>query len=176
MKQQKKNKKLKSIPLDLPINIDGSSFEFKQAKIDRDTSINAEALPDQSGIYIFVTKNKFKMASSVFYKEVTGVFQKNNTEYRAIVSVPPYNGALNEGELIFDKDKIFYIGSACSIKSRICEHWNSEKINNTTSLKLGFSSRKPVKKHLKLYYICIEKGYRKIESALRKEYGSYFGK
>ncbi|MBR2302311.1 MAG: hypothetical protein IKA42_00740, partial [Clostridia bacterium] len=78
------------------------------------------------------------------------------------------------------KDCVFYVGSAGQICSRLKEHWNNNKINNCVSLKLGFNSRKYVKKYLKVYVILSTENnnmnYKQVEKDIRNEYGAAFGK
>jgi len=134
-------------------------------------------IPQQCGVYVFLITQNFTLDCTKFNAEVTGLFKKGNEEYSVVVSVPPYNGNIVNAKWILKKDRVFYVGSAANLRHRIQEHMESDVVNNSVSLKLGFSTRQHVKKYLKILWLSTSnKDYREIETAIRKEYGSYFGK
>ena len=142
-----------------------------------------KSLKDKSGVYVFVLNKKFDLDYCRFMSEVTGVYLKNNCPYTVISSVPEINiDFVEEDEKKTQKytlkvNCIFYVGKAADLKGRIGEHLNSCKINKTSSLKLGFDSRKDIKDAIELWVIeeNDEEKRGKLESAIRERYGCYFG-
>lgn len=136
-----------------------------------------QPIQNEKGVYIFISTRDFPNFNiNHFRSEVTGIFFQQKTPFTAEIGVPPYSGKYPK------KDCIFYVGSAGRIISRLKEHWNSDKINGCTSLKLGFSSRKWIKPFLKVYVItsCVDEGqkfdYKQLEKKIRRKYESAFGK
>ena len=132
-------------------------------------------IKNTKGVYIFISEKDFpKFNINYFNSEVTGIFFKQNRPYVKEVGVPPFIETPQE-------DCIFYVGRADKVISRIKEHWNNDKINGCKSLKLGFTSRKWIKKFLKVYVItsCVDGGKKldnkQLEKDIRAEWGSAFG-
>ena len=140
------------------------------------TTTSNSIINNIKGVYIFVLDRSISnFSKNHFDREVTGVFFKRNCPYTKEVGVPPFIEAPKP-------NCIFYVGRAGQIVSRLKEHWNNDKINGCTSLKLGFTTRKWIKEFLKVYVItsiCDSMyafDYKQLEKDIRAEYGSAFGK
>lgn len=150
--------------------IDKSTLEKSIGVID----VNKNAIDNKAGVYIFVLEKELPFFNkNLFNREVTGIFFDNFCPVIKTMGVPPFKSKPK-------KDCVFYVGSAGQICSRLKEHWNNNKINNCVSLKLGFNSRKYVKKYLKVYVILSTENnnmnYKQVEKDIRNEYGAAFGK
>lgn len=150
---------------------------------------NIGELNNKSGVYVFVIKDNTSINIDEFESEVTGYLGKLNENYcfdntpTEFVFTPHFN--YNDFEKpsspsnIIDlyEGRVFYVGKAKNLGSRIREHLNGNKINKTVSLKLGFQSRSKIKEHLSLYYCELsEEKIAEEELRIRNEYGVYFGK
>lgn len=154
------------------IEVDVSTLGNKQAL----QTGTKTPIKNTKGVYIFISEKDFpKFNINYFNSEVTGIFFKQNRPYVVEVGVPPFIETPQ-------KDCIFYVGSAGQIISRLKEHWNNDKINGCTSLKLGFPSRKWIKTFLKVYIItsCVNPNdtfnHKQLEKDIRTQYGASFGK
>lgn len=136
-----------------------------------------------AGVYLFVISNDVKRFNcKSFNKEVTGIFRVSGKFEKHTVGVPPFNFEKTK-RINLGKDYLFYVGNKKKdVLGRIKEHWNKDKITNTVSLKLGFKSRKFIKKSLDVYVILesdndsinsFDGG--NIEKKIRDRYGTYFG-
>lgn len=142
-----------------------------------------DSLEIESGVYVFVLNKDLDLDYCRFMSEVTGVYFKNNCPYTVISSVPKINlDFLEEDEertkhYTLKANRILYVGRAKNLKNRIEEHLNNDNINKTSSLKLGFNSRKDIKDAIDLWVIKEDnnKGRGRLESKIRNEYGCYFG-
>lgn len=134
---------------------------------------NNNQIKNDQGVYIFVSNKTLpKFNKKYFNSEVTGVFFKKNSPYIKEMEIPPFNSPPK-------KDCIFYVGSDTHIISRVKEHWNKDKLNGCTSLKLGFTTRKWIKSILRVYVIHTQDltiDYKSLEIEIRNEYGTAFGK
>lgn len=149
--------------------------------------IALEEITEKSGVYIFLLKKDYKYKKSVFEKEVTGKFVECDENGNVVCEGKPYllcvpefnlsNGNVKQ-EFTLQKHKMLYVGSAKNLKNRIREHWKSNKINRTSSLKLGFNTRKQIKDCIDIYVkeIAEYAKCKKKEKALRNDYGTYFGR
>lgn len=143
--------------------------------------VNGVQIKNNAKIYLFVlNKDCLDFNIDFFNREVTGIFVKNGCPYTKVVNVPPFINKTRTLKI----HRIFYIGSAKNVLSRIREHWTSDNITNTTSLKLGFASRSTIKDYLDIYIINANNNTnngsncnrRTLEKDIRNTYGSYFGK
>lgn len=142
-----------------------------------------DSLKIKSGVYVFVLNKDFDLDYCRFMSEVTGVYFKNNCPYTVISSVPEINlDFVEEDEKKTQKytlkaNCILYVGRAKNLKNRVEEHLNNDNINKTSSLKLGFNSRKDIKDSIDLLVIKEDnnKERGRLESEIRKQYGCYFG-
>lgn len=166
-----------------PITINNINYNIEE--IDTSTLIKAKGqivktiskskVFNSKGVYIFVLKSSLiNFNINYFSSEITGVFFKQKCPYTKEIGVPPF---VEKPQ----KDCIFYVGSAGQIVSRLKEHWNNEKINGCSSLKLGFKSRKWIRDFLKVYIItsCCNKNlpfdHKQLEKDIRNIYGAAFG-
>ena len=161
-----------------PLVVNNREYLFCECSVLPGTcTMDFSKIPQQYGVYVFWIARDFVLNFTKFNAEVTGLFKKGNEEYAVVVSVPPYNGSIINEKWTLKKDRIFYVGSTSNLRHRIQEHMESDVVDNSVSLKLGFSTRQHVKKYLKVLWLSASnKDYKKIETDIRKEYGSYFGK
>lgn len=138
-----------------------------------DADIEQLSIKKIKGVYVFVAKEKFEFDLEYFNSEVTGKFCIDGKTMMVTVSVPPCNK--KESKFTVNQGDVFYVGSADDIKGRVNYHLNCREINNTVALKLGFNTRKYVKRKLKIYYYETEEK-KKLEKSIRKKYDVIFGR
>ncbi len=146
---------------------------------DDDNFVVLNAL-NENGTYVFVVRENFSYHYEKFMREVTGHFRDAQNEERedTMLLVPEFNNEIdNNGKMHFRKGKVFYVGSAKNVKSRIREHITNATLSKTGSLKLGFETRSGVKTHLDIYVHCYETigEARDMEGYIRTQFGAYFG-
>lgn len=160
-----------------------ANIGYKIIEVNKDTLSKRQAedvygnkILNTAGVYIFISDKDFPNFNiNYFNSEVTGVFVSQYQPIIRTMEVPPFNEKPKKGCL-------FYVGRDTHVISRIKEHWKTAKLNGCTSLKLGFASRKWIKKFLKVYAItsCADKSksldYKQLEKDIRNEYGATFGK
>ena len=139
---------------------------------------------DNIGTYVFVVKKSPNKESEFtkyesFMREVTGQFldAKGNSAGEMVI-VPEFNGEIDDDIMHFEKGKIFYVGSAKKVKSRIIKHITSNTLSKNSSLKLGFETREEAKKYLDVYvhHYKRHKEAVKAEKNIRSTFGAYFGR
>lgn len=177
-----KKPKMNKINIGEQLNIKVNKVDYEVVKAEFDESkqsvidANTENKITGGGVYMFVLNADVpNFDINKFNREVTGIFFDNVGPYCVVSNVPPYLGAKLKNEYLF------YVGkSKGDLNQRIKEHWTCAKMTGNASLKLGFKSREWIREHLNIYVILDPKDNTmdvgKLESQIRDEYGSVFGK
>jgi hypothetical protein len=181
-----KNNPFIEVPIDILMSSD-KVFKDKYAKpkveyLNEIFSRKYSALSSFKGVYVFVVnKENNLILEDNFFKETYIYREVKQDEYECVGSISSKlkcnpDRRPGDAEVTLEDKKVFYCGRSDDLFSRTKEHLTNDTYSGTMSLKLGFGSRKWVRKHLKCFIVLLNISKRKqLEKYIHNTYGTYFG-
>ena len=156
---------------EVDITVQGTKHKFIKSE-------NEEQLDKKEGVYIFVAKEDFSFTVKEVFDEFASIRCRDKEVEFFYACTPKINFFIDEEvKLAFDikikKGELIYVGEAKNIKLRYNQH-NSDKIDKTSSLKLGL--RKNIQDKVIFYYKEIKnKDRSNLEKNIRNKFRPRFG-